>query len=262
MTTKMKHKRHNPATVADLVDAANPKNPRQISEEMLAFLGDSLAEFGDLSGIIFNRRTRRLIGGHQRIKRLDHSWPIAKASATDSTGTVVSGTIQTPWCAMAYREVDWTESKEQMANLAANKIQGEWDTDLLADWMREFPEGADLRLTGFNADEISAFIGGNGGDGVRNSVSLAEQFGVPPFSVLDARQGYWQDRKRAWLALGIRSELGRGGGLTMGVSEAMRELQEPRQTYRIPTAAPGGSARPACDYSKRQRGDGLGRPIK
>jgi len=41
--------------------------------------------------------------------------------------------------------------------------------------------------------------------------ALAERFGIPPFSVLDARQGYWQQRKRAWLALGIRSELGRGG---------------------------------------------------
>jgi hypothetical protein len=41
--------------------------------------------------------------------------------------------------------------------------------------------------------------------------NLAARFGVPPFSVLDARQGYWQDRKRAWLALGIQSEIGRGG---------------------------------------------------
>lgn len=46
--------------------------------------------------------------------------------------------------------------------------------------------------------------------------SLAERFGVPPFSVLDARQGYWQARKRAWIALGIQSELGRGNeNLTM-----------------------------------------------
>jgi len=44
------------------------------------------------------------------------------------------------------------------------------------------------------------------------SQTLAERFGVPPFSVLDARQGYWQDRKRAWLSLGIQSEIGRGGG--------------------------------------------------
>ncbi len=40
--------------------------------------------------------------------------------------------------------------------------------------------------------------------------SLVERFIVPPFSVLDARSGYWQQRKRAWLALGIQSELGRG----------------------------------------------------
>ncbi len=40
-------------------------------------------------------------------------------------------------------------------------------------------------------------------------LSLVERFGVPPFSVLDARAGYWLDRKSEWLALGIQSELGR-----------------------------------------------------
>lgn len=40
-------------------------------------------------------------------------------------------------------------------------------------------------------------------------LTLSERFVIPPFSVLDARQGYWQDRKRAWIALGIQSELGR-----------------------------------------------------
>ena len=39
---------------------------------------------------------------------------------------------------------------------------------------------------------------------------LTDTFIVPPFSVLDARQGYWQERKRAWLSLGIQSEIGRG----------------------------------------------------
>ncbi len=44
-------------------------------------------------------------------------------------------------------------------------------------------------------------------------VSLAESFGVVPFSVINAREGWWQDRKRAWLALGIQSEVGRGENL-------------------------------------------------
>ena len=45
---------------------------------------------------------------------------------------------------------------------------------------------------------------------------LNELFLVPPFSVLDTRQGYWQERKRAWLALGIKSELGRGDCMPSG----------------------------------------------
>lgn len=66
---------------------------------------------------------------------------------------------------------------------------------------------------------------------------LSETFTVPPFTVLNAREGWWQRRKRAWIALGIQSELGRGD------------------------ASPGGSARPACDYSSRERGTGAGNPI-
>ena len=41
--------------------------------------------------------------------------------------------------------------------------------------------------------------------------SLTERFGIAPFSVLNARSGEWAERKRAWMSLGIRSELGRGG---------------------------------------------------
>lgn len=43
-------------------------------------------------------------------------------------------------------------------------------------------------------------------------VKLTDKFIVPPFSIFDTRQGYWQDRKRAWIGLGIQSELGRGEG--------------------------------------------------
>ena len=40
--------------------------------------------------------------------------------------------------------------------------------------------------------------------------SLVEEFLVPPFSILDSRQGYWMDRKRGWQSIGIKSEIGRG----------------------------------------------------
>lgn len=38
---------------------------------------------------------------------------------------------------------------------------------------------------------------------------IADEFLVPPFSVLNAREGWWQDRKNAWISQGIRSEIGR-----------------------------------------------------
>lgn len=40
---------------------------------------------------------------------------------------------------------------------------------------------------------------------------IADEFLVPPFTILNAREGFWQDRKRAWLSQGIKSEVGRGG---------------------------------------------------
>ena len=40
---------------------------------------------------------------------------------------------------------------------------------------------------------------------------VKERFTFPPFTVLDGRSGEWQDRKRAWLSLGIASDLGREG---------------------------------------------------
>lgn len=43
---------------------------------------------------------------------------------------------------------------------------------------------------------------------------LQEKFLVPPFSILDTKQGYWQDRKRMWISLGIKSEIGRGSNLS------------------------------------------------
>ena len=38
---------------------------------------------------------------------------------------------------------------------------------------------------------------------------VAERFTLPPFTILDARTGEWQGRKRAWSAMGIRGEVGR-----------------------------------------------------
>ncbi len=109
---------------------------------------------------------------------------------------------------------------------------------------------------------------------------LSKAFLVPPFSVLNTRDGYWQERKRAWISLGIRSEVGRGQDLTYGDSPQITEgglnyyrNQKKARAYdsqeslsaimgqKRRDASPGGSPMPACDYRRRERGDGRGRPM-
>ena len=93
--------------------------------------------------------------------------------------------------------------------------------------------------------------------------NLAEKFMIPPFTVLSAREGWWQDRKRAWLALGIQSELGRGAAPTStpvagGQGNRMADAIANRALNR---AAPGGSAMPAMNYKNRERGTGAGKAV-
>ncbi len=47
------------------------------------------------------------------------------------------------------------------------------------------------------------------GNEIIEDVLLRDKFIEPPFSVLDTRGRNWQGRKRAWLAKGIKSEIGR-----------------------------------------------------
>lgn len=42
-----------------------------------------------------------------------------------------------------------------------------------------------------------------------HALKIADRFVLPPFTQLDAKQGLWQDRKRMWLDLGLRSQVGR-----------------------------------------------------
>jgi len=87
-------------------------NPRRISDRAMKGLRASLERFGELGGIVWNKRTGRLVGGHQRVKAL------AAMGVKDAE----------------VRVVDLPIAEEKAANLALNHpgIGGEWDDALLA----------------------------------------------------------------------------------------------------------------------------------
>lgn len=80
---------------------------------------------------------------------------------------------------------------------------------------------ADEILTGSSLYGVDLF-----GDSMKpkSSGPVADRFVIPPFTVLDGRSGEWQERKRAWISMGINGKDGRDAEL-FGFSESLLKMQ-------------------------------------
>jgi hypothetical protein len=143
-------------------DQKSEHNPRKISTSRLAMLKDSLDQFGDLGGIILNRRTNKLVGGHQRLTAWENRANVTITETLkkpDRVGTVAYGFVQIDGTRYAYREVDWDENRERAANLAANKHGGEFDDAKLMEIVRNLdtakPESSAI---GFDPKELAVLL--------------------------------------------------------------------------------------------------------
>ena len=180
-------------------------NPRKISKKQLEMLAKSLREFGDLSGVVFNVRTGRLVGGHQRVKELDPSWQIEKQEHVDATGTIAVGHIEAPWGRLSYREVDWEERKEAAANIAANKHGGEWDIPKLKDLIVELDDGSmDMELTGFDAECLQKLFEEPQEEGSAGKAGEVPGLAVPV--IIELSHGQFQKWKDCKRKLGISGD--------------------------------------------------------
>ncbi len=159
----------------------------------------------------------------------------------DTEGTVVCGhtrleaalLLELPEVPCHIAE-DLTDAQLRAFRLVDNRVSeiAEWDEELLDLELQGLAElGIDLDEFGLTLDDLDTDTTGRTG-------SLAERFLVPPFSILDTRSGLWQERRRAWLALGIQSELGRGNGddttqegLTFSLSAQPPEVYEAKAAY-------------------------------
>lgn len=85
----------------------------------------------------------------------------------------------------------------------------------------------DLDIDDISVDEVKPDKGRVG--------CLKERFIIPPFSVLDSKLGNWQERKRAWLDLGIKSDDGREKEITFARSAQPPRVYEARNLIREKT---------------------------
>lgn len=146
--------------LSDLKPAAY--NPRRISQTDAEALARSIGGFGDLGGLVFNRRSGNIVGGHQRkeeYQSLGGEIEITERfEKPNSVGTVARGYVVIKDEKFSYRVVDWSEEKERLANLAANRVQGEWDDDKLAKLIYELKDDPQLNLSGFTDKEITEIL--------------------------------------------------------------------------------------------------------
>jgi ParB-like chromosome segregation protein Spo0J len=185
---------HNSLTVEwRSVDRVIPygRNPRIIPETAIAKVAASIEQFGWRQPIVVDAKGVVLVG-HTRLLA-------AKRLKLEEVPVHVAKGL-TPAQAAAYR-------------LADNKVGEDTSWDMAALDL----ELADLK--GFHLAPLGFELATLAPEGAKG-VTLMDRFGVAPFTVLNAGTGWWQDRKRAWLALGIQSELGRGDS-ALGFSETV-----------------------------------------
>ena len=117
-----------------------PYNPRidlKPGDPEYEALKKSIERFGLVDPLIWNKRTNRLVGGHQRLK-------VLKDLGYETADVVV---------------VDLPESEEKTLNIALNKIQGDWEETKLEALLAELhAEGVDLELTGFSEEELENLL--------------------------------------------------------------------------------------------------------
>lgn len=124
--------------LADLVPADyNPRKALKPGDAQYEKLRRSLEEFGCVDPLVWNLRTGRIVGGHQRLTVLqDLGWTETEVSV-----------------------VDLPEEKEKALNIALNKISGEWDMDRLRDLLVDLESAdIDVTLTGFDTEELADIL--------------------------------------------------------------------------------------------------------
>lgn len=200
---------------AELIDVRQlvpyERNPRKHSEAQIAQLKDAFRRFGFI-GIIAFAAPDKLRKGHGSRQAAMEMWEAGEEVPAPGKRGVLP-----QWHLPAVDVSGLSEEELRAFVIADNQLAllSEWDMEILPGELRALQDlEFDMPVIGFDEKALERMLAGEpeGGKG-RSLGNIAAEFLIPPFSVLNAREGWWQERKRGWLALGIQSEVGRGGNL-------------------------------------------------
>lgn len=223
----------------------NNRNPNFHPPEQLRLYGEIIEAQGWRRSLVISKRSGLLTRGHGALETAKlMNWPKVPVE---------------------YQEYD-SEEQEIADMIADNRLASlaEMQNAALSGLLEqlkaaEFP----LEIAGYTEDAFKALL-----DSLKvedpKFRSLADRFGIPPFTVLDSRGGLWQTRKAAWMSLGIRSEIGRGANL-MSISDTAKQYTKSHEDaiagVKVRADArklvPGGTGRNSVWRGKGKDGKGM-----
>lgn len=164
-------------------------NARTHTEAQVAQIAGSMKRFGWTNPCIIDAEGV-ILAGHGRV------------SAARLLGLSSVPCIRVPLSGVEARAYILADNR--LAELAG------WDDEMLKEELTGLvDEGFDISIIGFEGFDFNAEPEAGEGEAGNGRGKLNEKFMVSPFSVLNAREGWWQDRKSAWISIGLRSESGR-----------------------------------------------------
>jgi ParB-like chromosome segregation protein Spo0J len=138
--------------ITDLISPDyNPRRKLTPDDAEYQRIKRSIEQWGYVDPVIFNKRTRHIVGGNQR-------WQVLRDLGKTTIDAV---------------EVDLDDTNERALNVALNKITGDWDMRLLQEVLGNLSDsGMDITLTGFDPSFLLPPV----------EDALAEYQGMPEYS--------------------------------------------------------------------------------
>ncbi|AVF41515.1 chromosome partitioning protein ParB [Pandoraea apista] len=204
--------------------AAYENNARTHSAAQIEQIRESLRQFGWTNAVLI--ADGGILAGHGRIEAATGMWEAGENIA------MCPKAFEVPTVDLSH--LDAVQRRAYILTDNQLALNAGWDEDLLAAELADLKEdGFDLSVIGFSDAELRELFAEPGDPGPGGKAgSLAERFMVPPFSTLDARSTTWQVRKDAWLALGIKSEVGRDAPSYGNASETQKAPRGAQAQHR------------------------------
>lgn len=186
------------------INEINPyeNNAKEHPKEQIEQIKQSILEFGNNDPIAVDENNI-IIAGHGRYKALKE---------------------------LGYEEVDiiklehLNEQQKAAYRLIHNQLtmNTDWDMDKLKEELKKI----DISMYEFAFEEsiLDKLEDEYKEDNEKEEPKkISDEFIIPPLSIFDTRQGYWQDRKRMWKSLGLDSGVGRDEAL---LGKGLQQLGE------------------------------------